>query len=199
MVTLTTLATTKHGDRMLSDTHQAHRLVMSVFPDGVDRTGGGVLFRHHAGLLLVQHHVPCDWWRIEWAATPQSTTDVTALLDQVGDGERVAFTLVANPTFDAVINGRRVRTGIHHGPRLTEWINRRCAAAGLTDITAVAAPIGDRDGTRNGKRIRHAACLYTGTGTVTDTTLLRDAVTSGVGRGKAYGFGLLTITTAAPK
>jgi CRISPR system Cascade subunit CasE len=51
----------------------------------------------------------------------------------------------------------------------------------------------DVTGRRGGTRIRHALTRYDGIAVVTDPDALRRAVLGGVGRGKSYGAGLLSL------
>lgn len=58
---------------------------------------------------------------------------------------------------------------------------------------------GGRHGPRNSpsrKKVRHARTRFDGTAAVIDADLLRAKITEGIGRGKAYGCGLLTIAPA---
>lgn len=108
-------------------------------------------------------------------------------------GGQAWFLVHANPTFDAVIDGKRRRTGITTEPRLTEWITRKLAASGAEITTVKAEPAGVEKSRRPGATMTHASCRYEGQLTIRDPDALRHAITTGIGRGRAYGFGLLTV------
>lgn len=54
----------------------------------------------------------------------------------------------------------------------------------------------DKHGHRDHNRIRHARTRFDGTATITDPARLRHTILNGIGRAKAYGCGLLSITPA---
>ncbi|WP_207770368.1 type I-E CRISPR-associated protein Cas6/Cse3/CasE [Frankia canadensis] len=66
------------------------------------------------------------------------------------------------------------------------------AAAHLRSSTA--QPLDDITGPRRGRtQIRHALTRYDGGAAVTGPDAIRDAILDGIGRGKSYGAGLLSI------
>jgi CRISPR system Cascade subunit CasE len=209
--------------RLLSDVYAQHRLVMTAFPDAplTSRAGSGaassagVLFRLEAQqpeggvLLLVQSSVRPDWERTDTlhagmvlAVREQERGEVYAV------GERLRFRLRANPTVCRVrrdADGARqkpARRGLLREEEQMEWLWRRADEAGLfirqPDVRvtprgrlAGVRPSGDAD------RPAHRICCFTvdydGVLTVTDPARLGAALKAGLGRGKAWGCGLLSL------
>ncbi len=90
------------------------------------------------------------------------------------------------------------RIALHGAPAETWW-QQRAGNAGLTLYTAIMIPqqdlVGNHEdhGGEPGSRIRHAAAQYDGTATIHDVYATREAIRNGIGRGKPYGCGLLTL------
>ncbi|BFO16736.1 hypothetical protein SHKM778_31240 [Streptomyces sp. KM77-8] len=95
-----------------------------------------------------------------------------------------------------------------NGPAADDWWQRQAGNAGLHVLTLRSQPVDaarDRqhpagtapaDRAKKINRIHHHRVRFDGTATVTEPDLLRAAVQSGIGRGKAYGCGLLSIAPA---
>ena len=192
-MTYTTLIVMRDGGSVPTDRRLIHQDLLTAFPPDIGgAAGAGLLWRRHPLTIVVQHTATGDWdnlkprYRHLVTTTERSDHLVTA-------GGQAWFIVYANPTFDAVIDGKRRRTGITTEPRLTEWITRKLAAAG-SDITRVkAGPVGVEKSRRPGATMTHASCRYEGRITIRDPDALRHAITTGIGRGRAYGFGLLTV------
>lgn len=153
--------------------------------------------------------------------------DVSAFIASVSVGQRFVFRLRANPTRKidtksgadgARRNGRRV--DLRRPEDQIGWLERRATAAGFVvervridgdgaerdvpDVVSVPArTVGRRlapqDGTgAEGKRtITFGSVLFQGCLRVTDEGAFREALRSGIGPGKAYGHGLLSIAPPA--
>ena len=169
-----------------------------------------------AGLvLLVQSPVEPSWTSLppgfllgldDGLANPavKSMGDLLAVLCE---RMQLAFRLRANAT-------RRIDTKTQadgkrrHGKRVPvrgeegrlAWLLRQGAANGFElqrtengqyDIVTREEP--RSIGVRQGKRITFSGVRYDGTLTITDALRFRGAVEAGIGPGKAYGFGLLSL------
>ena len=181
-----------------------------------------VLFRPELDLrtgaitALVQSIVEPDWGLL--ASGPSapiarsSVKPIDQVLAAITAGDRLRFRLRANPTkrlahFEPDGSLARRPDGRNKpGPRvplITEedqlaWLERKLDAAGGALRQATARP--DRFGGRRqtGRKpgigtITLDAVVYEGVLTVADPERFRDALVTGVGPGKAYGFGLLSI------
>ncbi|MCW3051473.1 MAG: cas6e [Chthonomonadales bacterium] len=212
--------------RLASDLYAQHRFVMSAFPDlrETDREseGGqdqqGVLYRLEADrefdgmFFLVQSRSEADW-----AKTREMHPDVLCSAQSKTDsrlfeaGERYRFRLRANPTVCRVnrdANGNRQasnRVGLYKEEEQRDWLARTGERFGFRVIpeAVLVTSLGKREGfkpTLDGSRPRHPVTCYMvdfdSTLLITDAPLFSAAVRDGVGRGKAWGCGLLSLMRA---
>jgi CRISPR system Cascade subunit CasE len=153
-----------------------------------------------------------------WSTSEPDVADYSPFLDRIEVGRRYLFRLRANTvrsTKDGVEAGRRGRV-VNVGSRQQQerWLVDRADSLGFTipsDASDLRSDDGEILGQRNlvltergtqrftkltgGSRIQVtlATAQFDGLLEVTDADALRAALTSGVGRGKAYGCGLLTL------
>ncbi|MFK0172604.1 type I-E CRISPR-associated protein Cas6/Cse3/CasE [Streptomyces sp. NPDC090306] len=197
-----------------------HRRVMSLFPDGVPeqaRTHYGVLFRvedtPRGSFLLVQSNQPPDPGRLPAQYGTLTTRPLDALLDALEAGRTLHYRCTASP-----VRKPGATTRAHYnlpavvplnGPAAEEWWHRQANAVGLKPLTLQSHPVDaarDRQhptstgnpgrDPKNTNRVHHHRVRFDGTATVIDPDQLRAAIRQGIGRGKAYGCGLLSIAPA---
>ncbi|MEU6284804.1 type I-E CRISPR-associated protein Cas6/Cse3/CasE [Streptomyces sp. NPDC047028] len=196
-----------------------HRRVMSLFPDGIPeqaRTHFGVLFRvedtPRGCHLLVQSNEPPAPDRLPAGYGTLTTRPLDTLLDALKPGLTLHYRCTASP-----VRKPGATTRAHYnlpaavplnGPAADEWWQRQADKAGLKLLTLHSQPVDaarDRqtpdgtapaDRTKNSNRIHHHRVRFDGTATIINPDVLRTAVHSGIGRGKAYGCGLLSIAPA---
>jgi CRISPR system Cascade subunit CasE len=163
--------------------------------------------------ILVQSAVPPDWdyafhnGGYLLAAPPE----VRPYDPSFATGERLAFRLVANPTKRLTKNSRE-RDGTSVAPRwvgkrvpvpsehLYEWLARRAAGGGfsIAEHSRAVQPgyvYLNKKADGPGQRLRSAR--YDGLLEVADPELFRKTVATGIGPGKAFGFGLLSVARVA--
>ncbi|MBT1176072.1 type I-E CRISPR-associated protein Cas6/Cse3/CasE [Bifidobacterium callimiconis] len=124
-------------------------------------------------------------------------------LDGLSIGQEWGFRLKANPTKsiasgDLSRRGRRV--GLVRVEDQLNWLYRKACESGFhMPINRLEMPevmvrdSGLVDFARKGGTVTLASATYDGVLAVDDPELLRKALTSGIGRAKGYGFGLLTL------
>ncbi|EDY43248.1 type I-E CRISPR-associated protein Cas6/Cse3/CasE [Streptomyces sp. SPB074] len=185
-----------------------HKRVMSLFPDDLGeraRQQTGALFRFEedatrGSRLLVQSVVTPDPTRLPARYGAVRSTEITPLLQRLRPGVRVNYRLTGNATRTLsrdTTAGRPNQVIPLHGADAEEWWLRRAASAGLDIHKIHTTELDDAAGNRHDKqRIRHARTRFDGTATVTDPDALRTCVTTGIGRGKSYGCGLLSLAPA---
>jgi CRISPR system Cascade subunit CasE len=151
-----------------------------------------------------------------------SARPLDKLLESMEPGNRYRFRLRANPTrrvhrratleMDAKSTRSRTEEAASIGKRVEltreedqiAWLKRRGEAAGFSVIVTrlvpdqgvlalQAGPSEKMVGRRQGQRLTLATVLFDGVLQVTDDALFRDALVNGVGPGKAFGCGLLSI------
>ncbi|MEU7874301.1 type I-E CRISPR-associated protein Cas6/Cse3/CasE [Dactylosporangium sp. NPDC049140] len=216
-LTRCTIDPARRGARKLLGSPQAmHAAVRAAFaaPEDYERPGARALWRLDttAGgtvhLYLVSPGAPDLAHLVEQAggrdtAEAWTTRPYDGLLTSLQPGQRWAFRLTANPSH----SGRKTpeskdtqRFGRLRAGEQVQWLLDRTARCGFT----VAA---QRDGAPNlalhrrqtltFKRGMHTVSLttatYDGVLEVADAAAFRQALTGGIGHGKAYGCGLLTI------
>ena len=181
----------------------------------------GVLHRLELGersgdvVLLVQSGVSPDWSHLARgylavsAGTMENpaTKDVSKSLDALHDGQLLRFRLRANPTRKIETrstpdgrrqNGRRV--DLRTEELQLEWLYRRAGQSGFAlyptqpggDVPAVRIGAGEKVSGRR-RRISLATVLFDGLLEVTGSDAFRHAIATGIGPGKAFGCGLMSI------
>lgn len=195
------------------DVHNMHRTVMSGFPeDGPNdayRQEHGVLWRlDHIGQNLV-HYVQSitepDWSRLpdDHLLGVAQVRPLAPLLDGIGPGQKFAFRLQANAT-------RFVRPPDRpHRPRREpirkpadqiSWLVRKgdqhgfvipTGPHGQPEVTTTTVP--QLTGNKKNHKVTIAPLRFDGHLVVTNPQDFRQAITTGIGRAKAYGCGLLSL------
>lgn len=191
-----------------------HAAVKPCFPPGSE---GRKLWRldplqHSHRLYVVSGYKP-DMQHIQeqggWDTAPGETTDYDRFLDGLTLGQRYGFALTANPVkSESTPTGRGRVVPLVGATGQLEWFLQRTAQWGFdpvsvgSDTEASAAvnvgrnrdiSFGKQEADGNRRTVTQRQVTYTGYLTVTDTGALRNALTQGIGRGKAYGCGLLTL------
>ncbi|MDX6740250.1 type I-E CRISPR-associated protein Cas6/Cse3/CasE [Actinocorallia sp. A-T 12471] len=197
----------RDATRDLRDAVRLHHRIMSLFPSDLGeqaRHDAGVLFRieeTQAGVaVLVQSAVEASRAALpDGYGTVRSKT-LTPLLDALAPGRRVRYRITANATRKLGLNttaGRPKEVVPLHGAEAEEWWQRQAESSGLSLHTLESTPLDQATGTRRDKnRVVHARTRFDGLATVTDPAALSSRLRVGIGRGKAYGCGLLTLAPA---
>lgn len=128
--------------------------------------------------------------------------EVTTERARIVAGDRFAFRLRANttkkiPKLDAQTgartkNGKRVP--VTGDPARLAWLERHAAAAGFRVEGARVTELPPRRS--HSRDVAFAGALFEGTLVVADADAFRAALADGIGPGKAFGFGLLSIQRA---
>lgn len=184
-----------------------HHRVMSLFPDGLGATArqaARVLFRldegpggHH---ILVQSAVEPDPTRLDPLYGRARTKELTPLLSALRPGALVHYRITANATRKLGKNttaGRPKQLVPLHGQEAEEWWARQAERAGLRLRTVQSTALSDATGRRRDSHaVTHARTRFDGLAEVRDPGALTEHVAAGIGRGKSYGCGLLSVAPA---
>lgn len=213
----------RRGAQKLMGSPQAmHAAVMAAFAPGAlenSSTEGRVLWRldsrHPEHTLYVVSPEEPDLQHVVeqagWATSTADMTDYSRFLNQLRLGQEWRFRLRANPVKSVKEEGSsRGKLLPHVTPaQQLEWLKSRGQKLGFelaggagergTEVLDVAVTgRGDRrfrrrtdGGKADTVTLRQAQ--FDGTLTVTDVAALRDTLVNGIGRGKAYGCGLMTL------
>lgn len=196
--------------RDLGNVDLLHKRMMLLVPDelGVKaRAESGLLFRvdqdEYVPGIVVQtltkpliERLPDSYGRIE-------VKDLSPMFDKLSQGRAVHYRITASASKRKPLDpppppGSKKRGPVVplRGAAADDWWRRQAeerAGLHLRTLTSSAA------GTATGNGIRHAFTRFDGTALVDDPEALIEAVTGGIGRGKPYGGGLLSLAPAASR
>lgn len=196
----------------LADPYQMHRTLSRAFGDADGELAQArPLFRVVEGRdremqVLVQSRLAPDWDRLprrgSYLAEPP---EVKALDLSFRIAQRLRFHLRANPTERRVFgdpapgqkpSGKRV--GIYGEQAQRTWLDRKAAEKGFRVLSCVISDRGFQTSRKspNGPVMRHLCVDFDGILEVTDPKLFLDALQSGIGSAKGFGFGLLSVARA---
>ncbi|WP_066587079.1 type I-E CRISPR-associated protein Cas6/Cse3/CasE [Corynebacterium provencense] len=200
----------RHCRALLANPEMMHAAVLSSFPPGTDAASddGRVLWSidrsgEKTALWMLSPAVPSFEHLQEQAGWSQQQTwetrDYSRLTGQLMKGQQYAFRLVANPVHIVTEGGVKKRR-VHQKPEYQlQWLLDRQEAMGarfLGEEDAVAATVTGSEHLvfdRKGRKVTLVRVSYQGLLEVTDRDLLEKTLTSGIGKAKAYGCGLLTL------
>jgi CRISPR system Cascade subunit CasE len=182
----------------LSDRYHLHRTVLSGF-EYEAAAEGRVLYRLEAAprrtALLVQSTVAPQWHqsaRIMQAGYLVAEPAVKPFALALAEGQMLRFRLYANPTVKR--GGKRL--ALHSEAAQREWLGRKAQDHGFQvehcDIRDVRQVVG----WHQKRRLTWHQVGYEGYLTVLSAPHLAEAVAQGIGSGKAFGFGLLSLAPA---
>ena len=174
------------------------------------RNALGVLFRiedaagpARSPRILLQSREHPDPSRLP-AGYGTTTKDISALIGLLSNGLTVRYRIDANPvrkpghTTKAATGAKAVIP--LSGADADDWWARQAEErSGLkltsTHTTPLTAARGERHQDKH--QIRHTRTRFEGTAVVTDHTTLQQRILEGIGRGKSYGCGLLSLAPLA--
>jgi CRISPR system Cascade subunit CasE len=200
-----------------------HRTLSRAFPQDTfrktrdDSNAAGVLFRVEESprdnriVVLVQSQIAPDWTYLNDERDARGHAYLLQPAEckpfelKLAAGQTLAFHLRANPTkrlgnHARDVNGKRV--GIYDEQEQLEWLQRKADAGGFHIVRALLS---------HGDRIENAAAIprgehrhdlkmlsvqFDGVLRVTDAQKLTETIARGVGSGKGFGFGLLSLAPA---
>lgn len=184
----------------LSNAHKLHQRIMQAFPDEERekaRADWNVLFRQEpeSDVVLVSSAIEGNWNRLPSGYLSQPFASKLFDVEQMPftTGQLLQFRLKANPSKRD--NQTRKLIGMFHEADQLEWLSRQGDRNGfeIQGVDVIQTPnIFGRKG--EGKApIRLATVLYQGVLRVKDVDRLVAALQQGIGRGRSYGCGLLSV------
>lgn len=182
---------------LLADCQQMHRFITGFF--GTDRQSGQILYRTN----LVQNKL-CIYL---YSQTPAEhipnncelqQRDITSWLDGMEAGQLWSFDLIAAPTKKVGAEGKKnSQRRILRLPReRQEWLERKAEQNGFAILQVQELEqlhICGRHKADKGGVMYHDAYHYQGILQITDGEAFRRAMQTGIGSGKAYGFGMMMV------
>ena len=189
----------------LSNIHNLHRSIMQAFPDIEPlsdeaqkrvRADWQILFRLEpdSNILLVQSELEPDWGKLPLAyLTQQQCKLFQPEIEQFPVARLLRFRLKANPSKRD--NETRKTVGLYYQPDQEAWFGRQAAQHGFSveglDIIPAANLWGAK--VKGQAQIKIHTALFQGILKVQDPALFVKAVRQGIGKGKSYGCGLLSL------
>lgn len=170
----------------------------------VVRTEGGPRLK-----VLVQSSVAADWPSLGSALESAEPIERTL---RIADGDVLRFLLRANPTVSRKDRGEPKFQGL--GPEAFRaargrrvallgdearlgWLARKAQRAGFAVLAVRTSNAKPWTWTRGDRRARFDGVDFEGMLRVVDAARLREGLVGGLGTGKAFGFGLLSLALAA--
>lgn len=187
----------------LSSPNRIHGAVESAFAERkrtlwrIDRLAGKTY------LLLVSEDRPDLGSAVKQFGTENGweSRDYTPFLEKIWAGDRRRFRLTANPVITkSAGSGNRGSVLAHVTVEQQEqWLADRAKKHGFSVATGEFSAVSSswitlRKGKEGGRLVSFRSVTFEGILTVTDAALFRETLKNGIGREKAYGCGMLTVT-----
>jgi CRISPR system Cascade subunit CasE len=211
--------------RDLADCHNMHRRILMGFPDDPNtyaaREQYGVLYRVEQSsdggvqILVQSRHAP-DWSRLpeQYLTRSAEVKRVDEAYARLRPGMELVFRLRGNPTRRIsehnTVQGekwRGKRVDLRREEDQLAWLRRKGEQSGFSLVDVRLRPgvsdVRTAPGVtvhglqRGGVRLTFGSALFEGRLRVTDLDRLRQVIEGGIGSGKAFGFGLLSVAPAA--
>ncbi|MGC0314897.1 type I-E CRISPR-associated protein Cas6/Cse3/CasE [Kitasatospora acidiphila] len=150
--------------------------------------------------LLIQSHQQPDPTTLPEHYGHARTLPLDKHLTRLTAGQKVRYRLAGNSVrfgYDEITGLPRPNRVPCKGEEITQWWSRRAPEAGLdleTTTTYGLPTVTGDDSRKPGFRL--VLTRYDGIATITNPDALRTAMLTGIGRGKAFGAGLLTIAAS---
>lgn len=190
----------------LANPYELHRTLLSAFPaDLPDRER--ILYRvdthPRTGVptVILQSHTPPDWAPLDQRdgyLLHDPETKTFDLAGKLSPGQALSFRLRANPT----VKRQGSRHGLYKEEDQRAWLDRKGKRNGFLIVRTTVIPEGNVYAWKsrpNGQRrkLTFFAARFEGLLQVIDPDAVWDAVQTGVGPAKSFGFGLLSLAPAS--
>ena len=192
--------------RELANRYELHRTLTAQFP-ALKREDIGLLYRlempegyqYSAIKLLVQTRVEPCWDNLWHKGLLLEVPEVKAFDIPSTVGEMFYFRLVANPTVrrKQAAGEKGQRVGLYKSGEQEAWLKRKAEGAGFEVLALRLRDLGMIESRKqtSGRTyvIQHQAVQFEGGLQVSDPDRFRRTIIHGMGRAKAFGFGLLSL------
>lgn len=182
---------------LLADCQQMHRFITGFF--STDRQSGQLLYRTN----LVQNKL-CIYLYAQDPAEhiPNNCRlqqrDIASWLDSMETGQLWCFDLIAAPTKKVASEGKKnsQRRILRQHQERKEWLERKASQNGFLILQIQEqgqVHVSGKHRADKGGVMYHDAYHYQGVLQITDPEAFRRAMHTGIGSGKAYGFGMMMV------
>ena len=167
--------------------------IKNMWPDDAYASHKGVMLLHdqHGKQGRVLFQVQGDTILVLSPVQTTGSICVQDILDATGPSDSMAFTLRVSPLVTRFINGKNRRV-TRERDGIREWLNTTFENNGFTSSASfyVEPSVQVSKGERG---FSFPSLLVAGVLTVQDHDLFKKALISGIGHGKAFGFGLIDV------
>lgn len=177
--------------RALADRDLLHKNILDMFPayPGGARNARelmGILFRVEAPVILLQSQIMPVATRMPAGYKVLGSKDISSTYLSIRDGAEYRFRLEANVCYR---NGDGKRHGIKEGEGQERWLFRRAERAGFSvvDYGAEELPI------IRARKGQFHAIRFDGVLQVKAVESFVQTLHSGIGQGKVYGLGMISL------
>ena len=182
----------------VSNIYELHRTIMSAFPSQSKGDPGRVLFRVEEGtesfgkVVLIQSQYKPDWNYLrvanDYLLREPETKEYNPV---VSNGKIYRFRILGNPTVKK--DGKRL--ALYNDDDQVKWISRKAESNGFTILDMVHTSKEGLKGKKPGQMefITLHSVLFEGSLRVDDQEKFIDCLGKGIGSGKGFGFGLISI------
>lgn len=185
--------------RDLADPYEMHRTLVRAFVgDGSQTSPPRFLWRLEPGSawqepqLIVQSAIPGDWDHLHslqgYLRRPVETKEVS-VERLLREGAHYRFRLVANPT----VTRNRKRYGLVGEEAQLDWLRRQGERFGYRVEGALIASTDVLKSRKGNMRVSLRRVCYEGILSAMDVPALSSALMAGIGPGKGFGLGLLSL------
>ncbi|MGK4909186.1 MULTISPECIES: type I-E CRISPR-associated protein Cas6/Cse3/CasE [Streptomyces] len=194
--------------RDLHDAAELHKTLMRLAPDNLSnaRAQAGLLFRvdetDTGPFVLAQSRLAPHPDRLPPGYGHTQVRDLTPMLEALTPGMQVRYRIAANTckqqrlTPEQAAQGRtRGKLKALTGEEALTWWHQRAEKAGLRLLTAQPTHLPTLRSRAN-PGMTHSINRFDGLATITDTQALTTALLTGIGKGRSYGAGLLSLAPA---
>jgi CRISPR system Cascade subunit CasE len=188
----------------LADLYELHRTLLKGFPEQIDKTTERVLYRlefisgNGVPRVLVQSQSRPDWSCL-FAANEdyfrnmgEENPSVKEYQHVFAAGQQLRFRLYANPTRKVHDDkDKPKRVGLVGEERFLDWLKRKGLAGGFS---LQEVQVSSKDVLFSSRhRLRFQGVQFDGILQVTDLVSFENSIQYGIGSGKGFGFGLLSV------
>lgn len=204
--------------RDLNDVVQMHKTILSAFPhvpekqkrsiQGGIRAHFGVLYRvnvhkNHSYSAIIQSRVKPNFASVDngyCVGTPQVKT-IDFIFSAIVKGGQFRFKLFANPTMRIHEEGRKnnPKVPLKKKDSQMEWLHSKGEHHGFSVENALITREMElygykkRPNQKRSRRLTFYGVGFEGILTVNDAESFKETIRQGIGSGKAFGFGLLSL------
>ena len=150
-----------------------------------------------ATILVQSSHEPD--WNYTFQNVPELlvSSETRSYRPSLKEGSVFQFRLRANPTRKQKVSGEKQgkRTGILKEEDRHQWMEKKAEAGGFKLLRCSISPVVRSQGCKGQTEgfLKFDGTCFTGTLEVIDSSLFVQTLENGIGSGKAYGFGLLSV------